>query len=197
MDFTQFVQWLYAKGVAEVLLPFLLIFTIVFAIMQKTEILGKGKKNFNSIIALVMGLGIVFPHVMGYYPSGADPVNIINGALPNVSLVLVIIVAVLLVIGLMGGEVRWLGTSISGWIALIAFFVVIYIFGRASGWGGFQQDMPSWLWWLSDSDTQAIIIILLVFAILIWFITKDDTQKKSNILTKVTEDIGQLFGGKK
>lgn len=191
--FERFVQILYNWGIADVLLPFILIFTIVFAVFQKTEILGKGKKNFNVMVALVMALAVVFPHVLHKYPRGADPVEIINNALPSVSVVLVAIVMLLLLIGIMGGEVKWLGTSISGWIAIISLLIILYIFGRATGWPGFTKQMPSWLKWLDNPDVQAFIIIVLVFAILIWYITKDSDTKKSNVLTRITEDIGQMF----
>ncbi|MFT4303416.1 MAG: hypothetical protein ACMXYG_02550 [Candidatus Woesearchaeota archaeon] len=197
MNFTTFIETLSRWGVAEVLLPFILIFTIVFAILQKSEILGKGKKNYNSMVALVFGLGIVFSHVLNFYPTGVSPVDLINRALPQVSIVLVAIVALLLIIGIMGGEVKWIGSSISGWLAIISLLIILYIFGRASGWGGFMAETPQWLRWLDNPDTQAFIIIILVFAILIWYITKDETKQKSNILTSVTEDIGKLFGGGK
>ena len=42
-------------------LPFLLVFTIVFAILEKTKIFGatkdgESKKNINAVVALVLGL---------------------------------------------------------------------------------------------------------------------------------------------
>lgn len=191
MNFKDFILRLNDWGVADVLLPFILVFTIVFAIMQKTEILGKGKKNINVMISLVMGLAVVFPHVLGVLPPESDPVNIINNALPNVSIVLVAIVMLLLLIGLLGGEIKWLGTSVSGWVALICFLIIIFIFGRAAGW--FMGRLPNWLQWLDDPDTQAMIIILLVFGIIVWFITKDDTNRKSNLLGGAMEHFGQLF----
>ena len=197
MNFKGFILLLEQWGVADVLLPFFLIYVIVFAILQKTEILGKGKKNFNSVIALVMGLAVIFPHVLGMQP---DIMPVINSALPGVSIVLVGVVMLLLLIGILGGEVRWLGTSISGWIAIISLLIILYIFGRSTGWPGFRHEVPWWLDWLNINkhpDIAAFVIIVLVFGVLIWFITKDDTEKKSNVLTRVTEDIGKMFGGGK
>jgi hypothetical protein len=191
MNLTDFILRLEQWGVANVLLPFILVFTIVFAIMQKTEILGKDKKNINVMIALVMGLAIIFPHVLGIYPPESDPVNIINRALPNVSVIFVAIVMLLLLIGLLGGEIKWLGTSISGWIAVASFLVIIYIFGRAAGW--FGGRLPNWLVWLENPDTQAFIVILLVFGIIVWFITKDEKASKGNVFNNTMESIGQLF----
>ncbi|MBR9705562.1 hypothetical protein GOV14_00865 [Candidatus Pacearchaeota archaeon] len=44
------------------ILPFALVFTLVFAILQKTEVLGKGKKQVDAIIALIVGLILIsFP----------------------------------------------------------------------------------------------------------------------------------------
>jgi len=191
MNFEGFIFQLESWGVVDVLLPFLLVFTITFAIFQKSHILGKNKKNFNVMVALVFGLGVIFPHVLGTYPGSADPVNIINQALPNVSLVIIAILAVLLLIGLLGGEVKWIGSSLSGWIAIFCFLVVLFIFGNAAGW--FSMGYPRWLSWLDNPDTQALVVILLVFGILIWYITKDDSEKKGRIFSELTEDFGKMF----
>ncbi|MBS3091324.1 hypothetical protein J4217_02660 [Candidatus Pacearchaeota archaeon] len=43
----------------EMVLPFLLVFTIVFAVLQKSEILGKGKKQIDALVALAIGLILV------------------------------------------------------------------------------------------------------------------------------------------
>ena len=79
-----FQQW----GVMDFLLPFLLVFTIIFAVMQRTKILGD-KKNYNVIVALIVGLLFVVPHIMGSYPLGYDPVQVMNESLPSISLVAV------------------------------------------------------------------------------------------------------------
>jgi hypothetical protein len=49
------------------LYPFLLMFFILFGILEKTEILGKDKKQFNAGVSLVVGLifvGTVFPKMV-------------------------------------------------------------------------------------------------------------------------------------
>ena len=45
--------------VVETILPFLLVFTLIFAILQKSKILGEGKKQIDAIVALVIGLIII------------------------------------------------------------------------------------------------------------------------------------------
>jgi len=168
-------------GVMDVILPFILVFTIVFAILQKTKILGhddsaekRPKKNYNAVVALVMGVGVVIPHITGSYPTeGSDIVNIINAALPNISVVLIAVIMMLLMIGVFGGGVDFAKSSLAGWAVAFAIGATIFIFGSAAHW----WELPVWLGFMLDSDTQALIIILLVFGALIAFITADEKPK--------------------
>jgi len=175
----------------DIILPFLLIFTIIFAVLEKSEVLGK-KKNFNVMIALIFALTVIIPHSTGGYASGYDPVDIINNALPAVSIVAVAAIAFLIIIGVFGAQTRWLGTSISGWIAIVAFIFVIFIFASAAGWtGGFYMED------FVDSDTMTLIIIILVFAIIINYITKTPGEGENVAkLGHTLEGIGDFFGKK-
>src|SRR3989344_3262761 len=107
-------------GLTDVLLPFLLIFTIVFAVLQKTEMFGKTGKNFNVMIALILALGVVIP-----------------------------------------------------------------IFGAAADLWSISQRAS----FLIDGDTQAVIVVILVFALLVWFITKEEKTEGSRLL----QDFGEMF----
>ena len=197
-DFRSVLLTLESYGLSDVLLPFILVFTVVFAILQKVKPLGdpddpRKAKHYNVILALVLGLAVVIPHVMGVYPANADVVDIINKALPNVSIVLVAIVMVLLIVGLFGGKAQW-GSTASGFVAIIAFFLVFYIFGRAAGW---FEYLPNWLGWLDDPDTQALLLVLGVFALIIWFVTKEPTDDatKGEGGRKFVQGWRDLFGG--
>ena len=63
-NFYDMILYLQEIGVADVLLPFLLVFTITFAIFQKSKILGSesSAKRYNVIVALVLGFSFVMPH---------------------------------------------------------------------------------------------------------------------------------------
>jgi len=195
MMFENFIVMLDQWGVTDVLLPFILVFTIVFATLQKTKILGDGKKNYNVVVALVMGLAVVIPHVVGRYPFNFDPVNVINTALPQVSIIIVAIIMLLLIIGVFGNEIDFAGTPLSGWIVILAFIAVVLIFGSAVGW----FTMPLWLIFLQDPELQALIVMILVFGIIIWFITKEDKKDKDDLrgLHKFTEGLGKVMKPKK
>lgn len=190
--FTQLFRTLESYGLTDALLPFLLIFTILFAMLQKTRILGAGKKNFNVMIAFIIAAMVVIPHITGKYPPGYDIVNILNKALPNISLVVVAVVMALLLIGLMGGEARWMGGSLSGMIAILAFAGIIYIFGGAAGW----WKNIGLNWW--DKDVMTLVIVLLVFAIVIWYVTKEEAPAdQASRLMSWTDELGKLFSGGK
>lgn len=189
-----FIEILESWGLSDVLLPLLLIFTILFAVLQKTRILGEQKKRFNAIVALIIALLVVIPHVLGLYPPGSDIVVIMNQSLPQIAIIVVAVVMVLLLIGLFGGEAKWMGSSLSGWIAIIAFLIVIYIFGGAAGWwGGYD-----WFERVVGSDVIAIIVMLLMFAIIIWFVTKGEGtgEKAESGLIKIGKGFQELFGGR-
>jgi len=162
-------------GVADVLLPFLLIFTVVFAVLQKSHVLGRESKKYNVIVAMVMGLALVFPHVLGHYPPQSDPVNIINSALPSISVVVIAVLMVMLLLGVFGAEFNLGGTGVNTWILWLSIITVVYVFGTSAGFFG-NGVFPPWLWFLADPNTQALLIMILVFGVIIWFITKEDKK---------------------
>jgi hypothetical protein len=193
-DYIDFFETLEGYGMIDALLPFLLIFTLVFAGLQKSNILGKDKKNFNVIVALVLALTAVIPHVTNSYPSGYDVIDIINTALPNVSLLVVAAIMLMLLIGLFGAETKWIGGSLSGWMAIFSFIAIVLIFGGAAGW---WVNISDYIYWMDD-DTLALIVMILVFGIIVWYVTKPDTKSEAGFrIGKSIEDIGKLFGGNK
>lgn len=192
-----FIQALESWGLTDVMLPFLLVFTIIFAMFQKTRILGEKKKNLNVVVSLVFALLVVIPHVTGTYRYALgpyDPVDIINRALPAVSIVVIAILMMMLLIGLFGGEVQFFGMAFRGWIILLSAITIIWIFGSAAGWW--------WGWgWVNNlfgSDTIAIIIIVVVFGLIIAFITGGEKEREERTrFGRFSEDLKNIFGGNK
>ena len=184
VNFQDLIFKLESLGFADVLLPFILIFTVIFAILQKTEVLGRGKKNFNVAISFVISLGVIIPHVLGTYPPSGDVVEIINQALPNVSVVIIGVLMVMLILGIFGK--KWPEhNKISSGVLILAIAVVAYIFGLAANWWAY---MPSWLYWINNPDTQALLILILVFGIIVSYITKEDDQNSG-----IGKSLGDTF----
>ena len=90
------IEFLKEFGLFDVVLPFLLVFSITFAILEKTKVLGvesdgkTPKKQINSMVAFVIGMIVVATNKV---------VTIINEALPNIVLLLVMIVLFLMLAG--------------------------------------------------------------------------------------------------
>lgn len=174
--FQTLATYFQAYGVMDFLIPFILVFTIVFAVMQKTQILGD-KKNFNVIIAFVLALLFVAPHVMGSYPLGYDPVQIMNETLPSISLVAVAAIMLLLLMGIFGTGFADAAKPI---IAIIAIGFVVYIFGASLNvWRG-PYDV--FYWW--TAEVTELLIIILVFGLIVWFITKEPSQGEGQKILK-------------
>src|SRR3989338_6247990 len=143
-SFTNLAQYFQAYGVMDFLLPFLLVFTIVFAVTAKLA-LFKDSKQFRVVIALVLALLFVVPHITGTYPLGYDPVQVMNESLPSISLVSVAAVMVLLLMGIFGADFT---AAVAPWIAILSIIFVAFIFGSSLGlWRG-PYDVFSW--WSSD-----------------------------------------------
>jgi len=68
----------------------------------------------------------------------------------------------------------------------------IFVFGSAAHW----WELPQWLGFALDADTQALVVVILVFAIMIWFITKEDKPADANKPNFFSE-LGKVMGGGK
>ncbi len=191
--FQNFILRLDELGVTDVLLPFLLIFTIFFAILQKTRVLGEHKKNMNMMLSLVIALTVVIPHVTGAYPNPDwDPIVIMNRALPTISIVVVAVIMLMILIGLFGGEYKMFGVALSGWITFISIAIIIFIFGASANW------WSGWEWFLNyfGSDSVSVLIILVVFGLIVAFITSEPKHEaEAGHVGRFQEDLRNIFGG--
>lgn len=194
---------LHEIGLLEIILPFILIFTVIFAVLQRTKVLGEDKngkpmKNFNVVIGIVVALATVIPHVLWgtnaptrtcYLSNGfIDVVCTINNALPNVSLIVVAILMFLIIIGIWGKNVDIAGTSLGGIITIASIIGIIAIFAIAAGWMG---RLPNWLYFLRDPQTQALVVVILVFGLIVRFIVGPEEKEKKegdkNFLEKFSD----------
>lgn len=158
MELTEVVRYLEKAGVSDVILPFFLVFVVIFATLSKTNILGK-KKNYNAVVALVMALAVVIPHVTHKYPNNFDVVEIFNKVLPQVSLLIVAGFTLLLLIALFGLKgkhatlrpyslitliilnmyIHYAYPTISQFFIVISIFIIIdsLLFPGPGNWGHF------------------------------------------------------------
>jgi hypothetical protein len=188
LDFRSVFSYWQQLGLVDVILPFLLLFAVVFGILQKVAIFTdekdktKPNKKVNAIIALALALLVVIPHVTGGYPGGVDIVDLMNRFLPQSTFVILAVLMVLLLIGLIGAEIP---NAVSMLVGLIGVVAVGFIVLNAVS----PYQLPLWLQFLDDPSFQALLIILIVFGLIVWFVTRDSSQPSRPL----GDVLGELF----
>ncbi|MDZ4228606.1 MAG: hypothetical protein U1E54_05170 [Candidatus Levybacteria bacterium] len=152
------------------LLPFILVFTVVFAILQKSGILGKDKKQIDAIVGFVIGLIVI---------SFANAVGIINSLLPFLAVAVVVILVFLILLAMVyvGADGKFeipkiYKVSIGALAAITVLIAVLIVtgawdylvntwFGGASGEGGITNFI-------------FIILVLVVIGFIVWPKDKKD-----------------------
>jgi hypothetical protein len=141
-------------GVYEFLLPFLLVFVVVFAILEKTYIFGstgvdadkKPKTNINVVVALIIGLLFL----------NTNLAYLMNSYLSRMSFVIVIGIMFMLITAMFSTGSEFNGFPM--WAGVIlALGAVIWSLSS----GGFGGSLPYW-YFMSDS----LISMLFILAIL-------------------------------
>ena len=136
----------------EVLLPFLLVFVVTFAILQKSKILGDGKAQIDAIVALVIGLILI---------GVPQPRNIIIGIMPWMAVGVAVLMVFLIMYGFVAGDLskapKWLKVTFG---SLAGLFTIIVVLG-VSGLGNVLLD------WVSGAGNStlwmnALMVIILV-----------------------------------
>ena len=170
-------------GIFDVVLPFLLVFTIVFAILEKTKVLGTEeiegkrytKKNLNAIAAFVMAFLVV---------ASSQIVEIITTVSANAVVLLFLSVLFLLLVGsfFKEGEPVYLE---GGWKMTFMILMFIGILGIFLG-AVKTKDGRTWLDSLSDfsssggsNEVMGAVILLVVVVLFIAFAVRESPKKEA------------------
>jgi hypothetical protein len=141
----------------EMLLPFLLVFVVVFAILQKSKVLGEGKAQIDAIVSLVIGLILI---------GVPQPRDIIVGIMPWMAVGVSVILVFLILYGFVAGDLssspKWIKLTFGILAAIFTLAVVLYI----SGLGGIILD------WLSGDGTSDVwmnflMVVLIIGAVVV------------------------------
>ena len=107
--------------ISEAVLPFILIFTVVFAILQKSAILGKDKKQIDALVGIVFGLITI---------TFAKAVGIINQLLPFLSVAVILVLVFLILVGFMHkGDEKFVWDEGLKKVVVVMAFVAVAIAG--------------------------------------------------------------------
>jgi hypothetical protein len=165
-------------GVYDVVLPFLLVFTLVFAILEKTKIFGTEKvegkditrKNLNGMSAFVIAFFVV---------ASVRLVGIINQVVSNVVLLLVLSICFLLLVGSFHTGEKEFALE-KGWntaFMWIMFIGIVLIFLNALGW---LELIYNYLFYQFDTVVVSSIVLVVILIAFIFYVTKEPGKKKSS-----------------
>jgi len=147
----------------EIILPFLLVFTIVFAVLERTKVLGEEKKQLNAILAFVLGLIFV---------TAVFPKTAIGNLILFLTVAIVIVFIILLLWGFIFGEIKegfkpanWMKWTLGIVVSFALVLVVIWSVGLESGvldWM-FKRDWSSPFW----INLSFIVVIAIALALVL------------------------------
>lgn len=135
------------------ILPFLLVFFIVFAVLEKTKVFGDDKKQINALIAFVIGL--IFVGV-------AYPKEVVSNMILFLSVALVVMFVVLILWGFVYGQTPKIESTFLKW--LIGIVVVVGVILAVLWATGVQGGIFHFLFGQSWSETfwTNLVFIVLV-----------------------------------
>lgn len=173
--FRESIEFLVKLGIYDVVLPFLLVFTLVFAILEKTKILGTEKhkdveytkKNLNSMVAFVMAFFVV---------ASTQLVAVINKTMSQVFLVLLLLICFLMLAGSFHQQTKdgyFLDSKSIYYkiFMLIVFLSIIAIFLNALGWLDIIYNFLKDNW--NKSYVAAVIFMISIIGFMAWIMGDD------------------------
>jgi hypothetical protein len=168
------VNFLKDFGFFDVVLPFLLVFTIVFAILEKTMILGKEKvggedrpkKNLDAMVAFSIALFVI---------AASNVVAVLQQSLPMVTLVLIVIICFMLLMGSFMGTGEFSFNNYKYTKYFLVFFILIglsLIFlgaiesSNGDSWLRIAWDYIQENWFTGPAFSGIIFLIIIVLVII-------------------------------
>lgn len=181
--FRGIIEFIDRIGIYDVVLPFILVFTLVFAILEKTKVLGTetidgkkwSKKNLNAIIAFSISFFVV---------GSSKLVEILQIVSSYTVILLMVSILFLLLVGSFWkeGEGVFLSGKWNSFFMIIMFIGIVFIFLNAIK----TDSNETWLafgWeWLVDhwqNEWVATIIFIVIIYGIMRFITKEEKGKPS------------------
>ncbi len=143
-------------------LPFLLIFFILYGILEKTKAFGEGNKQLNAFIAFVVGLIFV---------GAASPKLVVSNLILFFTVAIVVLFIALLLWGFVSGEEAKLPDSkalkiIAGIVIVVA--VVIALLSILDLWNPWWDTIKNTLFdqsWSGEFWTNVLFILVVIGAL--------------------------------
>ncbi len=158
--------------ISEAVLPFILIFTVVYAILQKSQILGKEKKQIDALVGLVVGLITI---------TFANAVGIISSLLPFLAVSIVLILVFLILVAMVSTGEKGIDLHPGfKWTIVILSFISVVVAGLVltGAWDylAYQFEGPGGSVWL----TNIVFLVIIAGAVILVFFGEKKGEKKKD-----------------
>ncbi len=142
-------------GFYNVIIPLILVFVVVWGVLERVDIFGKRSKNINPLIALVFAFLFVRSQFF---------VEVVNQFLPKVGIYLIILMGFMILIGIVGGGAAW--TNVPFYIIVVLSILAVFgsVFTSLPGYSGVGLNF---LEGLSVADWWALGLLILLLAVVI------------------------------
>ena len=178
VDFYSLFYQIESSGFYEFVLPFFLVFTIVFGILEKTKLFGEvdnhPRSNLNAVLSMILALTVLL---------NTNIVYLLNNTLPKISFFIVIAVLIMLLVALFHTPEE--GKNISVPLVWATFLAIGAVFwSLATSYYG-QGLWPYWLY--LDDSTISFLFFLVLFGIIVYIITGPHGRKNKKEYRIVTK----------
>jgi len=180
------IEFFAQLGIYEIVLPFLLVFTLIFAFLEKTKILGlevlkdsAGKehsftrKNLNSMVAFTTAFFVI---------ASSQIVRIISDLMANMVILIVLGVSYMLATGIFhtGPEEYKVSTWEKTTFSIVSLIGVFLILFNSLGWLDIIYGFIKGSWY--NANIASVLMILVFVGFMVWITwtpsPKDDKDKK-------------------
>ncbi len=153
----------------DIILPFLLAFTLIFALLEKSKLLGDGKQQINAIIAFVIAAILI------YY---TNAVGIISQMMVFMAIALAILFVFMLLFGFVWGttggdpfkDAVWLKWLLGIGALIATIIAVLYVTGK---WDSVVSYLTN-----SNTGSNIFFILIIVGAIAAVILSSGKGEKK-------------------
>lgn len=158
-------------GFFEFYLPFLLVFSLFYGLLEKSKVFGDTGRRINVIVALVAAL-----YILIFSPYSATISTFFANFFGATSMIIITLVVGMMIVGVMVGPM-W---SKEGWdkvwkhaaggVVLIGFILALAIFWGTGGFDLFGQTIPGF--GAMTTEDVILIFLIIVTAVALWFMTR-------------------------
>jgi hypothetical protein len=158
LDVYGFIRNIEYYGFFQYLVPFLISFSIIFALLEKTHIFGQSKKNLNIGLSLLLSLTVL---------TNTRLLDFLNATISNLSL-MIILFAVIMLLFMFVMQIE--DTTMKIVAIILAGFATIWALVEAkyfSPYGDFTGAVYTFLYYLEPFVDIIIFLAIITFFILI------------------------------